>query len=101
MAFLRNITLLLWRNCLRRKRTPVSCCVELFCPVLIVALFIGLFGLFTPKDYPDRMYLENHLTVPSLAGMGYRVANLSSSIALGTIQNSLGNLGMFSPLFLV
>ena len=83
MTAARNIGLLLWRNALRRKRAPISCAFELLCPVLVVLVFVGLYGLFTPKNSPDRMYLENYATVPTLAGVGYRLANSTSVIALG------------------
>jgi hypothetical protein len=79
----RIIRLLMWRNCLKRRRALVSSFCELVFPIFIVGIFIGLFQAFTPSAYPDKQYLQEWAGVPNLAGQGYRVANLSSVIAIG------------------
>jgi hypothetical protein len=94
MSALRNIRLLLWRNCIKRRRAMCSFCCELFFPVLVVLLFVGLFRAFTPDKFTDRMYPDKVTQVPNLAGMAFRMKNMSSVLALGAfgamfVQNPL------------
>ncbi len=75
--------LLLWRNCIRRKRSCCASFCELMSPVFIVILFSLLYRAFTPKDNPTQQYLDRKTDVPSLAGFAYRMEVSDSVLALG------------------
>ncbi len=98
MATCRNIRLLLWRNYLKRRRSLCSFCCECWFPIIVVLIFVGLFRAFSTETNPDRMYLQNHQTVPNLAGMGYRFANSSSVLALGEFERGQ-RFGLFGVVF--
>lgn len=83
MAACRNLSLLLWRNCLKRRRAPCSFACELLFPIIIVGLFIGLYQAFSTTVSPQRMYFDQLKSVPTLAGSGYRIQNASQVLALG------------------
>lgn len=83
MSLLRNIRLLLWRNYIKRKRACCSFLCELLFPIIVTLLFVGIYHLFSPTSHPDSMYLNDTITVPPLAGMGYRTNVSNSVIAVG------------------
>ncbi len=84
MSALRNIRLLIWRNCIKRSRAKCSSLCELLFPLFIVAIFILLFQAFSNDRKPDAQYLQNWAAVPTLAGQGFRALNTTSVIAIGT-----------------
>jgi hypothetical protein len=79
----RRVRLLLWRNCVRRKRAPCAAICELCSPVVIVILFTLLFFAFTPSKKPAAQYLRVQAQAMPLAGYAYRLAVQSSMLALG------------------
>ncbi len=46
----RGVRLLLWRNCVRRKRAKCASCVELLSPCFIVVMFTLIYTAFSNKD---------------------------------------------------
>jgi hypothetical protein len=84
MSALRNIRLLIWRNCIKRSRAKCSSLCELLFPLFIVAIFILLFQAFSNDRKPDAQYLRDWAAVPTLAGQGFRALNTTSVIAIGT-----------------
>jgi hypothetical protein len=77
------VTLLLWRNCIRRKRAKCASCCELLSPVVIVILFALIYYAFTNKDKPVQQYLDAAADVYPLAGFGYRLELYNAHLALG------------------
>ncbi len=77
------VTLLLWRNCIRRKRAKCAACCELLSPVFVVIMFTLIYYAFTNKDKPAQQYLEDTANVYPLAGFGYRLELYNAHLALG------------------
>lgn len=79
----RAVSLLLWRNCVRRKRAKCASVVELIAPILVVALFSGLFLAFSNKDHAAAQYIRDRATSQPLAGFSVRLGLYNAELALG------------------
>ncbi len=75
--------MLLWRNCIRRKRAKCASCVELFSPVFVVIMFALIYMAFTNKDKPAQQYLDDTADVYPLAGFAYRLQLYNAQLGLG------------------
>ena len=82
----RAVRLLLWRNCVRRKRAKCATCVELFSPVFIVIMFVLIYKAFSDKTRPATQYLDNRDGVPNLAGLAYRLQLYNANFGIGKSQ---------------
>ena len=98
MPILRNIRLLMWRNCVKRRRAPCSSCCECLFPLLIVGIFVALFRAFKPENFADTQYLKDWSAVPNLAGQGFRAANMSAIIAIGAKGCVGAGVGRYLPI---
>ena len=79
----RSVRLLLWRNCIRRKRAKLSSLVELVSPILVVVLFRMLYTLFPNTNQPAQQYINNQNTVQPLAGYAYRLSLYNAYLGIG------------------
>jgi hypothetical protein len=80
---MRSVGLLLWRNCVRRRRAKCASVVELLAPIVVVALFSGLFLAFSNKDHAAAQYVRDRATSQPLAGFGYRLQLYNAELGLG------------------
>ncbi len=79
----RAVRLLLWRNCIRRKRAKCSSLCELFSPVIVVIMFSLIFRAFKNSTEPAQQYLTSMGTVYPMAGYAYRLQLYEAQLGLG------------------